>query len=618
MARIIVADDNKITQMFYENILGYLGHEFKICTSGKEVIEEFIRKPADLLILDYQMPTMDVFEACRMLRSSAEGVTVPIIIVSSTQDKELIMEGLDAGASDFLHKPVTEAHLIAKLKNFLKISSLHKKDLDLVKNQTVFAGHYRIQKLLGYGSHSVVFLATDEKGGGGEVAIKLLRESADMEIFAPMFMDTAAKMKKISSDKILKIFEYGQYGGRLYLIMEYAEQKDLSSLLKTRTLSDRETAYLVSSMLDALKVLDDNGLVHFDIKPENILIKENLFKLGDFGIIPLANSKSTISMDSKNIWTTISYLAPENLNISSQQTFTPDIKCDIYSLGVTAYQAFTGDNPFAADKMMLAINRVLNHVPSPIHLHSPAVMRIFSDAIESMLLKEPATRPTIEELRQAFAGINAFLAGREPVYFGGVAAQPEEGIPMSGAAPIGSDVGSGRAAEPPQFIPMPEPTSDQFFRNLPLSQESFTHRIRGVLFQYVLAAILLGGGALLGLAAYNFMMKRLNPPDENASFYVVKCRSCGQTQEMGVSDIRNTKCQFCRKSDLCYMMNCTECGNSFPFRSELPGNLKTKEEFMAAMQDINRCPSCGSSRIEPACTSVKMMKKLKSAAEAGK
>lgn len=615
MARIIVADDNKVTQMFYENILGFLGHEYKICSNGKEIIEEFIKKPADLLVIDYQMPNLDVFETCRSLRASAEGVTVPIIIVSATQDKQIIEELLDAGATDYLMKPVAEAHLIAKLKSCLSISSLHKKDLELVKNQTIFAGRYRIEKLLGYGNHSVVFLGRDEKNQNGEVAIKLLRETADMETFAPAFLETASKMKNIISDKILKVIDSGQYGGRLYLIMEYANQKDLASLLKTRTLSDRETALLVSDMLEALKVFQDNGLIHFDIKPENILIKDNLFKLGDFGIIPPDNSKSTLSMDSNNIWTTISYLSPENLNLSSNETFTPDIKCDIYSLGVTAYQSFTGDNPFAADKMILSIHKHMNHVPPPLHLYSPAVLRIFSDAIEAMLLKNPEARPNLEELGQAFAGINTLLAEREPLYFGCMEVNPDDSIqkPVGTAVP---EVGIGGNVDAAGTIP-PEESCSAHVRNLPPLHSIPMFKIRADVLRYVIAIVFLAGSALLGLAAYDFMMKRLIPSDETGSFYAVKCRSCGKSQERSIVDIKNTRCQFCKKNELCYMMTCNSCNNVFPFRSDFPKNVKSKDEMMDAMQKMNKCPSCGSSKIEPSYTSVKLLKKLKSGKDGG-
>ncbi len=609
MARIIAADDNKITQMFYENILEFLGHEYKICSNGEEVIEEFIRKPVDLLILDYQMPKMDGFEVCRKLRASAEGITVPIIIVSAMQDEETIMEGLDAGATDYLLKPVTEAHLIAKLKNYLNTSSLHRKDLDLVKSQTVFAGHYKIEKLLGYGSHSVVFLAKDRKNNDADVAIKLLHENSDTVAIAPTFMETASRMRNLNSENILKILDSGQYGGRLYLIMEYANQKDLASLLKTRTLTDRETALLISSMLEALKTLKENNLVHFDIKPENILIKDNLFKLGDFGIVPSANAKSTISLDKGNVWTTMSYLAPENLNLSTDQTFSPDIRCDIYSLGVTAYESFSGDNPFDSDKLTVSIHRQLSYVPPPLHVQTPAILRILSDAIESMLRKNPEERAELDQLLPAFVEINAYLATKNPVLVGyttGSEAKPEEQKPVGNAGPA-QEPSKSEPAEASE--PVLEPLSKTYFRELPY-REAYDFKYKAL--RLIAAVAILAVSTWLSLTLYKFMLNKMTPVDDTASIYAVKCRSCGQFQEMNITDIKNAKCQFCKKTDLCYMMTCDDCGNVFPFRNEYPKDVKSKEEMIEALQQMNRCPSCGSSKIEPSYTNIKMLKKFKS------
>ena len=150
MARILIADDSLVVRKSYESMLTFLGHEVISCKDGKDTVAAFETQSPELLILDVQMPVMNGLEACRAIRRLPNGISVPIIIVSALEDEDDILKGLNAGANDYLIKPVKEAHLIAKLKTSLGISALHRQDFDLAKKRTVFAGKYRIEKMLGY------------------------------------------------------------------------------------------------------------------------------------------------------------------------------------------------------------------------------------------------------------------------------------------------------------------------------------------------------------------------------------------------------------------------------------------------------------------------------------
>ena len=212
---------------------------------------------------------------------------IPVIIVSPNDEEENIIAALDAGATDYIHKPFGHSHFIGKLNSYINFYSLRQKDSSLVKNNSIFASRYQIEKLVGCGCHSSIFLAKDLKGRyGDEVAIKLLMESASEENFASSFIDMANKIRQIDCENIVRIFDSGQYGGRLYLVMEFAGDGDLTTILKRKTLSDYDPAELVSDISAGIKALNENNIVHFDIKPENIMLNGHTFQLADFGIIP--------------------------------------------------------------------------------------------------------------------------------------------------------------------------------------------------------------------------------------------------------------------------------------------------------------------------------------------
>lgn len=122
MPRILVADDNEMIRFFYDDVIGRSGMDFEICKDGQEAFDSFLEQVADVVILDYEMPGLNGIECCKAIRETAKGVDVPIMIVSAHNDEALISRFFEAGANDYLSKPVKENLLMEKLKNHLGIS----------------------------------------------------------------------------------------------------------------------------------------------------------------------------------------------------------------------------------------------------------------------------------------------------------------------------------------------------------------------------------------------------------------------------------------------------------------------------------------------------------------
>ena len=232
-----------------------------------------------------------------------------------------------------------------KLKNFLKTSSLHKNELDKVREKVVVADRYQIEKVLGYGAHSVVFLANDKQNNNSKVAIKLLNQNVLTDELIAAITELALRLQQADLDNVIQVYDFGQYGGSVYMVLEYAEGGDLAQQLKgNRLFSEQEVVQVASDISKALVSMEKYGILHLDIKPENIMIQDGVYKLSDFGII-YQRSTATMPLNAE-IWGTPAYSSPEVL-MDDQNV---SVKSDVYSLGVILYESLIGDNPFLAEK----------------------------------------------------------------------------------------------------------------------------------------------------------------------------------------------------------------------------------------------------------------------------
>lgn len=583
MSKILVADDSIITQVAYTQMLEFLGHEVIMCGNGLQAVNRFRETHPELIILDVDMPEMNGFDACREIRKTSDGLNVPIIMVSVGDTEEDIINGMNAGANDYLIKPVKESHLIAKLKTFLKFSLVHKDDLDLVKHHVEFAGRYTIEKLLGHGAHSVVFLAKD-KETGKHVAVKLV-STPELDSFSKAFVETAGKIKNIESPNILKIYDFGQYAGRFYIILEFAEKGDLARLLKQRKFTEEEAVKVALELIKGLKEFEKQGIVHFDIKPENIMISGNNYKLGDFGI---ATQRDTATIPIKmEIWSTAAYMPPEYLDDSASVSS----KSDIYSLGITLYQAITGDNPFQSDKPTVAMFKQVNLVPPTLQTYDSRITRYFSDTVAAMMDKSPENRPSLNEIEDVFNHILKYIAVRPP----------------EGEKEAVADKSFIKAKKKLDVLTNTTPSiaakkgdiQKRFISRLTLAKFGLSKSIAVIV-------ILVGLSTFSGLLIFNSFIDNTEqvPPGSLSSVVCLKCKKAYETR---IIDIKNAKCIHCGGA-LAYRQKCNSCNFEFPYKTPetKPENFKLAAEMMA---DLNKCPKCSSPDTEPAPTSLEKKQK---------
>jgi hypothetical protein len=203
---------------------------------------------------------------------------------------------------------------------------------------------YRIERVLGRGGMSVVYLAHDSRLKRN-VALKLLApELAEDEGFRVRFLRESQLAASLDHPNVVPVFEAGEVDGLLYIAMRYVVGSDLKALLRDEgALAPERALALVAQVASALDAAHERGLVHRDVKPSNVLLTgrpdEEHCYLADFGLSTSTSDRSVA--DARQIVGTIDYVAPEQI-----RGLEVDGRADVYSLACLLYECLVGDVPF--------------------------------------------------------------------------------------------------------------------------------------------------------------------------------------------------------------------------------------------------------------------------------
>jgi serine/threonine protein kinase len=269
--------------------------------------------------------------------------------------------------------------------------------------------------LLGEGGMGRVYRAV-QVATGQTVALKLLHPdvASDPQI-VQRFEREAKVTTQLSHPHIVKVIEFGELDGRLFLAMEMIAGKSLASIIERgrsargRRLSVKRTLAIMDPVLNALEYAHARGVVHRDLKPENIMVipARGMFardgvKLLDFGIAKLgdrAQAKTQKLTQHGLVLGTPGYMSPEQA--TGQQA---DVRSDLYSCGVILYQMLTGQRPFEADSGVEIMVMHLNAPPKLLRDVAPSagIPASLDGVVLRALAKKPADRfQTAHELRRA-------------------------------------------------------------------------------------------------------------------------------------------------------------------------------------------------------------------------
>ncbi len=256
----------------------------------------------------------------------------------------------------------------------------------------VISGRYVVQAVVGTGGMAVVYRAFDQKKNR-IVAIKVLRPEYETdEEFVRRFSREAEAASKVSHENIVNMLDVGIDGDMRYIVMEYVDGQTLKDMIRQRGTIHPDTAIRMTiRILAAVDHAHRNGIVHRDIKPQNIMVdNQGRVKVADFGIARLKAAQATSTEEGGNsgsVLGSVHYFSPEQAKGE-----LADEKSDLYSVGVVMYEMLTGRVPFDGETSVSVALKHVSEEPKSMLDHQEGIPRALDEVVMRALCKDATKR----------------------------------------------------------------------------------------------------------------------------------------------------------------------------------------------------------------------------------
>ncbi len=252
------------------------------------------------------------------------------------------------------------------------------------------ADRYDIEREIGHGAMSRVYLATPA-GGGARVAVKVLRPELAVVVGAARFHREIQILRRLTHPGIVPVVESGTAGSLLYLVMPYIAGEDLHArLARSGPLPIAEALSIAADLAAAIDYAHNQGIVHRDIKPANVLLEVGRALVCDFGLALALDRAAVEPLSSSGLVIgTPAYMSPEQATGQA----TVGTASDIYALGCVLYEMLAGELPFTGATPQAVIARHVSAPAPPIRTVRPEVPPAVEAAVMAALAKEPEQRP---------------------------------------------------------------------------------------------------------------------------------------------------------------------------------------------------------------------------------
>ncbi|MEW2329245.1 Stk1 family PASTA domain-containing Ser/Thr kinase [Micromonospora chersina] len=349
-------------------------------------------------------------------------------------------------------------------------------------------GRYRIRGRVARGGMATVYTATDERLER-TVAVKIIHPTqapearARMAGFVARFTDEAKTIARLTHPNVVAVYDQGSHAGLPYLVMEYVRGRTLRDVLaERRRLSPDEALAIAEQMLAAIAAAHRAGLVHRDVKPENVLVAEaptggttglvdSVVKVADFGLARAVEA-SAEEENGNQLMATVAYVAPELVTQGHA-----DPRTDVYSAGIVLFEMLTGRVPYDGDRPVeVAWQHVDRDVPAPSTL-VPALPPVLDALVARATRRDPAARPA-----DAGALLTEVQAARDELHDANshTAVLRQVGDETAVIAQPTMVVAAVRPAERPAWARLPEGGGQRPHRRRAVSDEGLGARLAGL------------------------------------------------------------------------------------------------------------------------------------------
>jgi CheY-like chemotaxis protein len=440
----LVVDDDAAVRLLIRRLLERRGFEVEEAADGVGALRATTRRRFSVVITDLEMPGLDGIAF--MHEARARGLDAPVVFLTAVGSVPTAVEAIKGGAFEFLEKPLRADRLVQVIDSAMSAppSGSLSISVDLANRSAQLGaaapaeggvtggggeggfagatpgariGRYEVLARIGRGGMGEVFRCRDPLIGR-LVAVKVLQPGAERperadEMLA-RFHREAAAAGALAHPGIVAVFDLGreEHLGLWYIVLELVEGQGLNRVLAERgRLPAAEAALLGFQMADALAFAHARGVVHRDVKPSNVFVRDDgTVKLLDFGLAALQGWDVT---QGGHVFGSPSYMAPERIR---GRPGGP--AADQFSLGVVLYEALTGQNPFAAPTPEARLHRVLHDEPPPLGQVVPGVPAAFAEVVTRLMAKDEGARFTgldvgVEELGRIAASLGRIVQ-RQP------------------------------------------------------------------------------------------------------------------------------------------------------------------------------------------------------------
>ncbi|MCA8917053.1 MAG: protein kinase [Planctomycetes bacterium] len=422
--RILIADDSRELRTVLSAQLRKLGFDVQIAVDGQDALERARTFKPTLIIMDIMMPKLSGLQATKRMRDDSDLAHTPIILMSQLGEEQDVVEGIEAGADEYLVKPFRQAELAARVRILLRKSAGANKKLDETTAQGLeaaeendavrrfketgqivskdFAGFTIIDKL-GQGGTATVYRAM-EPVNLKPVALKIISPFAAVkEGFLKRLSRSNEIAVKLVHPHIVRTYTMGEYQDVHFMVQELVEGHALDNCLHEEggRLGEAEARRYMLHIAEAIQFLQDKGLIHRDIKPGNIYVShDDVAKLGDFGLSRLSDDVGQTAEG--YLLGTPHYISPEQANGDKQI----DSRSDLYALGACFFHLLSGEPLFPGDNLQQVVLAHLTKARPQLEDKAPDVSPPLCEIINKLVQLDREKRyQTADELIEAINGL---------------------------------------------------------------------------------------------------------------------------------------------------------------------------------------------------------------------